>query len=552
MKLKIKDVEFRYASTPILENICMELAPSEILAIVGPNGVGKSTLIRCIDRILKPQKGSMLLDGREIKEMSMTEIARHMGYVPQSSSGVFPVTVFDMILMGRRPHLGWRSSVADIEKVVEVLKLMEIEDLALHDFNELSGGQQQKVLIARALAQEPEVLLLDEPTSNLDIRHQLEVMETLKKLVMEDGISAIMAVHDLNLASRYADKVIMMNAGSIFSAGDPASVLTPGNIRSVYGVEAVVKNYGGRPYIMPIRPVRKMNGGRIAPEMKLKSIFKGHEVWLAKSHSNDFYNGGKDMNNTKKKIKDYWNERSSTFDLSPGHVIGSREEEEAWKSLFQDKFGDGVQKILDVGTGTGFLSLILAEMGYDVVGVDVSEKMIEKAKKKAVNRGLKVEFKLGDAEDLPFENGSFDAIVNRAVLWTLPRPRKALAEWRRVLKPGRKLCFFLHEPHYDGITQRFRRQLGNILILLMEKRNPWHFLYHNKKLGIELLFRDGMEPSVITKILEDTGFELISAEPMEEIDMLKRENMPLRYKITTSNHIQYCYTAVKPKVGKIS
>ena len=255
MKLKIKDVVFSYASTPILKNVCMELAPSEVLGIVGPNGSGKSTLIRCIDRILKPQNGSILLDGRDIKKMGRMEIAKRMGYVPQTFSRVFPATVFDTVLMGRRPHLGWRSSEHDIEKVLEALKLLEIEDFALRDFNEISGGEQQKVFLARALAQEADVLLLDEPTSNLDIRHQLEVMEVIRSLVVEKGISAIMAIHDLNLASRYADRVVMLNGGRICSAGDPALVLTAENIKSVYGVEAVVKNESGKPYIVPIRPI---------------------------------------------------------------------------------------------------------------------------------------------------------------------------------------------------------------------------------------------------------------------------------------------------------
>ena len=256
------------------------------------------------------------------------------------------------------------------------------------------------------------------------------------------------------------------------------------------------------------------------------------------------------MNDTKNKIKEYWNGRSSTFDLSPGHVIGSGEEKEAWKSLFQDKFGKRIQKILDVGAGTGFLSLILAEMGYDVVGIDLSEEMIRRAKEKAAEQGveLKVKFKVGDAEALPFESGVFDAIVNRAVLWTLPEPKKALDEWKRVLKPGRKLCFFLHEPHHKGITQGVRRQLGNVLILFLERRNPWYSLYNNK-LGVDLPFRGGVEPSVITNLLEDSEFEQVSAEPMHEISRLKTEKMPLRYRIGHNhNHIQYCYTAVKPEI----
>jgi len=133
--------------------------------------------------------------------------------------------------------------------------MLNIEKFAMRDINELSGGQQQKVFIARALTQEPDVLLFDEPRSNLDIKHQLEVMEIIKSIVREKEISAIMAIHDLNLASRYADRIIMMNDGEIFSAGDSVSVLTPESIKRVYGVEAEVNNIHGRPYIVPIKSV---------------------------------------------------------------------------------------------------------------------------------------------------------------------------------------------------------------------------------------------------------------------------------------------------------
>ncbi len=258
MKLKVKEVEFSYASVPILKDICIELAASEMLGVVGPNGAGKSTLIRCIDRILKPQRGIILLDERDIKDMRLMELAKKIGYIPQSTSQIFPATVFDTVLMGRRPHIGWRSSEKDTEMVLEMLQMLNIEEFAMRDINELSGGQQQKVFIARALTQEPDVLLLDEPTSNLDIKHQLEVMDIIKNIVIEKQISAIMAIHDLNLASRYADRILMMNSGKIFAAGNPVSVLTPANIKWVYGVEAEVNNNNGRPYIVPIRPVRKM------------------------------------------------------------------------------------------------------------------------------------------------------------------------------------------------------------------------------------------------------------------------------------------------------
>lgn len=253
------------------------------------------------------------------------------------------------------------------------------------------------------------------------------------------------------------------------------------------------------------------------------------------------------MNDAKSTIKEYWNKRSSTFDQSPGHVIANRNEGAAWKSLLQEKIGGKHKKILDIGAGTGFLSIMLAEMGHEVVGLDISEEMMERAKSKAMGLGIKVEFKLGDAENLPFETGSFDALVNRAVLWTLPDPKKAIVEWRRVLKPGGKLCFFLHEPHPDGVSDRVRRYFGNAFILVTERRNPWNSLYDGKKLGVDLPFRGGVKPPVITKLLEESGLKNISAEPMIEIGRLKRENLPLCHKITASKHVQYCYTAVNPK-----
>jgi iron complex transport system ATP-binding protein len=188
--------------------------------------------------------------------MTRLEIARKMGYVPQSATRVFPASVIDTVLMGRRPHLGWKSSEKDMEKVLKVLEQLGILQFAMRDFNEISGGQQQKVLIARAIAQDADILLLDEPTSNLDIKHQLEVMEIMDDIVKKKKISAIMAIHDLNLASRYADKILMMNKGQIFSAGNPDSVLTAKNIRQTYGVEVEVMSDRMRPYIIPIRAVK--------------------------------------------------------------------------------------------------------------------------------------------------------------------------------------------------------------------------------------------------------------------------------------------------------
>jgi iron complex transport system ATP-binding protein len=252
VKITIKDLTFSYASNKILDNLNVVIDSSEILSLVGPNGSGKTTLIKCMDRILRP-KGSIMLDARKLEDMSGVEIARIFGYVPQSSSTPLNTTVFDTVLMGRRPHISWRVSDADIEKVADTLELLHLEKFSMRDFSQLSGGQKQKVLIARALCQEPEVLLLDEPTSNLDMKHQLDVMETISSLVKEKGISAVMAIHDLNLASRFSDKLAMLMGGKVYAVGSPNALLTESNIGYVYGIEAQVMNDLDKPYVVPIR-----------------------------------------------------------------------------------------------------------------------------------------------------------------------------------------------------------------------------------------------------------------------------------------------------------
>ena len=255
MKLKLRNVEFEYPSVSALKNISFELNSQEILAIVGKNGAGKSTLIRCINRILEYKKGNILLDEQEVEKMKRKDIAKRIAYLPQKTSYTFPITVFDVVLMGRYPHLSWSNNKENEKHVWEILKILNLGSLALRDFREISAGQQQKVIIARALVQEANLLLLDEPTSDLDLRHQLEVMEIIKKIVWGKNISAIVAIHDLNLAARYSDVVIMLNNGEIFAAGTPFSVFTSKNIAKVYGVEASVTQKEGIPNIIPQRPI---------------------------------------------------------------------------------------------------------------------------------------------------------------------------------------------------------------------------------------------------------------------------------------------------------
>jgi iron complex transport system ATP-binding protein len=240
LKLKINKLSFSYNSTPILKDVDLEVGLGELVCIVGPNGSGKSTMLKCINQILKTEQNTVLIDGQDVNMVSLRELSMIMGYVPQSSTSAFPFTVFDVVLMGRKPYITWNLSDRDSEIVAEMLDFLGIGSLAMRHFTELSGGEQQKVIIARALAQQPKLLLLDEPTSSLDIKHQLEILCILKSLAETQHCSVIVAMHDLNLASRFSDRLLMLKRGCVFAVGTPESVLTEENIESVYGVKVRV------------------------------------------------------------------------------------------------------------------------------------------------------------------------------------------------------------------------------------------------------------------------------------------------------------------------
>ena len=258
-RLKIQGLNFGYDSRLVLKDINLEVEKGEILTLVGPNGSGKTTLLRCIMRIFAPDKGYILINGKQISKIKRRELAKRMAYVPQSEINSFPTTVFDTVLMGRRPYLNWNPGVKDFKMVSDVLHLLGLKEFALRDLNELSGGEKQKVLIARAIAQEPEIMLLDEPTSNLDLRYQLEVLEVVKNLAKEKAISVIMAMHDLNLASRYSDRLAMLKDGKIFSMGTPKQVITSENVKLVYGVEVSIYNQSQTPYVVAKKPLTSSN-----------------------------------------------------------------------------------------------------------------------------------------------------------------------------------------------------------------------------------------------------------------------------------------------------
>ena len=250
MKLKIDGLEFGYSSVPVLKDITLELDGPRFVSVLGPNGVGKSTLIHCINKILAPGDGTVFIDGDDVNGISIKDMAKIVGYVPYSANDTFPLTVVDTVLMGRHPHSKWGSLDEDLDVVYDTLKALGISHLAMRPFNALSAGQHQKVMLARGLVQEPRILLLDEPTSNLDIRHQLDVTRMLRDLTVEKDILTIMISHDINITAKYADDIILLSGGEVYAVGTPSEVITEENLEVVYGVKSRIIDDDGRPHMI--------------------------------------------------------------------------------------------------------------------------------------------------------------------------------------------------------------------------------------------------------------------------------------------------------------
>lgn len=254
MIIEVKNISFGYDSHPVLKEMSLSFTNGDYVAIIGPNGAGKSTLLKCMDHILKPRKGAILLDGKNLDEIERRERATRMGFIPQGEVNPFPATVFETILTGRKPHIAWDATPKDLEIVAKVISDLGLDDLALRKTDEMSGGQRQKALFGRTLAQDPEIFLLDEPTANLDMKHQMEILTRLKVLA-RGGKIVVMAIHDLNLALKYCNKYVVMCDGSIFCAGGK-DVITAQMIEQVYAVKANIHQVDGCTFVVPRELVR--------------------------------------------------------------------------------------------------------------------------------------------------------------------------------------------------------------------------------------------------------------------------------------------------------
>ncbi len=250
MILEIQGVHFIYKSTPVLKDITFSVREGEMVGILGNNGAGKSTLIKCINKILSPKDGVIYLNKKDLRNIKRREIAKVIGYVAQKYD-YCNLTVFDLILLGRRPHIKWYATEGDLKMVERIIKELNLEHIALRNVNEISGGEFQKVIIGRALAQEPKVLLLDEPTNNLDLKNQIEVLQIIKEYVTNKNISALVVLHDVNLALRFCDKFIFLKNNVIYAQGT-IDMINEEIIEKVYGVKVVIERVNNIPVVVPL------------------------------------------------------------------------------------------------------------------------------------------------------------------------------------------------------------------------------------------------------------------------------------------------------------
>jgi iron complex transport system ATP-binding protein len=250
MLLSIDKLNFSYNSRPILSGITFSVRPGQLVAILGPNGAGKTTLLKCINTIHQAGEGTIFLDGNDVLSMGREHIARAMGYVSQKTEAP-RLTVFDAVLLGRTPHMGWQVSRNDMKMVDAALHRLELQDLALRYLDELSGGELQKVAVARALVQEPRLLLLDEPTSSLDLKNQVAILSLLRQVVDGHGMAAVMSMHDLNTAFRFADTVIFLKNRCIHAVV-PCCSVTATMVEEVYGLPVEIHHINSYPVVIPL------------------------------------------------------------------------------------------------------------------------------------------------------------------------------------------------------------------------------------------------------------------------------------------------------------
>jgi len=266
IKIEAQDVCLSYGRKIVLSGLTLQLRPGEMVGLIGPNGSGKSTVIRALSHIIVPCSGKILLGGQDITRLPRRDLARLLAVVPQMPLLPSAFTAFEIVLMGRNPHLGifQYEGQRDLDIVWQAMEKTSTQPLAERRVGELSGGEIQSLLIARALAQETKAILLDEPTANLDIGRQVEILDLIKDLCRKDNLVVLAALHDLNLAAQYCDRLILINNGQIYAEGTPSEVITVDTIAAVYGAESCVYTHpaNGLPCVLLGVDISRNNGDR--------------------------------------------------------------------------------------------------------------------------------------------------------------------------------------------------------------------------------------------------------------------------------------------------
>ena len=239
--LEVRDIRFGYAE-PVLKGVSFDVSSRELLVVLGPNGSGKSTLLKIIVRVLEPESGRVMLDGRDVTTMPRRQTARLVGYVAQEATTRFPLTAMEYVLQGRfaQGRLVGFESDEDVREAARAMEMTETSEFAARFVGELSGGERQRVMLARALASRPRLLVLDEPVANLDISHQVKMLDLVKELTRAAEMSAIVVTHELNLAAEFASRVMLMKSGELLAIGGPREVLTDARLRALYGTDLLV------------------------------------------------------------------------------------------------------------------------------------------------------------------------------------------------------------------------------------------------------------------------------------------------------------------------
>lgn len=504
--IQARGVAHSFGARTVLDGVDLEAADGQVVGLVGPNGSGKTTLLRTFYRSLAPQRGSVLIDSESLERLPAREVARRVSVVVQETPGDLPLLVRDMVLLGRTPHRSGfaRRGAEDDRIAAQSLSQVGALHLAEQPFDGLSGGERQRVLIARALTQQASHLLLDEPTNHLDVRYAHELLDLTAQLARE-GRCVVVVLHDLNLAAAYCDRVVLLENGQVRADGTPSEVLVPEHLEPVYQVRVRrLETEDG--FHLAFRPQHSTRTGSTPP-----AADPAHESLPVPAPAPA--PKGSTMTALPETALDpqaamnaYWTTRAPAYDDEQLRAERRDADAAAWSQVYREALGPAPLRVLDVGTGSGYVANLLAGLSHDVDGVDLAEGMIARAREHAAARAADgtpaARFSLGDAVAPEFAPHSFDALVNRYVMWTLREPKTALDNWRRLLRPGGTLALVDANHFPEG---------------LQEGASPEFAAAYDDQVGAVLPLAEARTIDALVSLVEAAGFLDVTATELRTI-----------------------------------